>query len=78
MGKSKLRDKRLDVAKGMPPLCRSPHGKENYSHKTDAVFQWISQRPGLINYLFDLLAHAGYIVYDSKTNTWQGVDYDGD
>lgn len=77
MAKSKPRDKRLDVAKEMPPLCRSPRGKENYSYKTDAVFQWLSQRPGMISYLFDLLSRTGYIVYDSKSNTWQGVDYDG-
>lgn len=27
-------------------------------------------------YLIDLLARIGYITYNEKTATWQGVDYE--
>lgn len=74
---AKVKDKRLLVAKEMPPLRRTQIG-ENYSYKKDEVFKWISERPGLINYVFDKLSQSGYIVYDSKTGLWQGENYDGD
>lgn len=73
--KSKSKDQRLIVAKDMPPLFRTIPGKE-YSYKTDEVFKWISERPGLINYIFDKLAANGYIFYDSSDCKWQGVDYE--
>lgn len=73
--KSKNSDKRLFVAKEMPPLYRTKPGQP-YSYKNDDVFKWISKRPGLINYIFDKLSLSGYIFYDKKTGKWQGVDFD--
>lgn len=73
--KKNSKDKRLLVAQNMPPLYRTQPG-EDYSYKNDEVFQWISQRPGLINYIFDKLTTSEYIYYDSETGKWQGVDYE--
>lgn len=77
MGKRISRDKRLLVGNNMPSLHRTQPG-EKYSYKQDEVLKWISERPGLLTYVFDKLAQGGYIEYDPETNTWQGVDYDGD
>ena len=77
MSKAKSKDKRLLVAKNMPPLYRTLP-EQTYSYKTDEVFAWISQRPGLINYVFDKLSMGGYIVYNPETGKWQGVDYEPD
>ena len=71
------KDKRLFVACDMPPMYKTQPGKK-YTHKDDEVLNWISKRPGLMTYVFDKLAQSGYIVYDSDTGKWQGVDYDGD
>lgn len=77
IGKMKSRDKRLLVGANMPPLQRTqPGGKYNY--KNDEVLKWISERPGLLLYVLDKLAHGGYIEYDSSTGLWKGVDYDED
>ena len=75
MGRAKSKDKRLCVAYGMPPLRRTIPG-QSYTHKDDEVLRWISQRPSLLNYLFDKLNGGGYIVYDDRTGKWQGVDYE--
>ena len=75
--KNKSKDQRLIIAKEMPSLFRTIPGKE-YSYRTDEVFKWISERPGLVNYIFDKLTANGYIYFDSDTGKWQGVDYDED
>ena len=77
MGRIKSKDKRLFVAYEMPPLRREPFGKP-YQHKTDEVLNWISKRPGLLMYVFDKLTQGGYIEYNPDTETWQGVNYDGE
>lgn len=71
------RDKRLLVAKEMPPLYKTQPGG-TYSLKGDEVFEWISKRPGLLSYVFDKLSAGGYIVYDADTGKWQGVNFDED
>ena len=71
------RDKRLLVGYNMPPLYRTQPGKE-YNFQNDEVLKWISERPGLLTYVFDKLNAAGYVVYDTVTGKWQGVDYNGD
>ena len=76
MATRKPRDKRLFVAYNMPPLRKTQPGQE-YDHKQDEVLKWISERPGLLMYVFDKLVQGKYIEYDSDTGTWQGVDYDG-
>ena len=75
MRKTKSKDKRLLVAKDMPPLYRTLPG-QSYAYKADEVFCWISQRPGLLNYLFDKLKESGDIFYDERIGKWQGVDYE--
>lgn len=77
MGRTKPKDKRLLVACEMPPLQRTPSGG-SYQYKTDEVLNWISKRPGLLMYVFDKLTQGGYIKYNPDTQTWQGVDYDGE
>lgn len=77
MGRTKPKDKRLSVGLDMPPLHRTQPGEE-YNHKDDDVLKWISEKPGLLMYVFDKLVQGGYIEYDSATGTWQGADYDGD
>ena len=67
------KDKRLLVAKDMPPLKRTVG--ERYSFKTDEVIKWISQRPGLIMYILDKLVASKYIVYNPDAGTWQGANY---
>lgn len=73
MGRAKPKDKRLLVACGMPKLQRTQPG-EKYDYKTDEVLKWISERPGLLMYVFDKLTQGGYIEYDSDANIWKGVD----
>ena len=75
MERAKAKDTRLLVASGMPPLYRTIPG-QSYSHKDDEVLRWISQRPGLLNYVFDKLNSAGFIVYDELTGKWKGVGYE--
>ena len=75
MGKTKSHDKRLLVAKAMPPLCRTQPG-ENYSYNRDEVLKWLSNRPSLIDYIFDKLRQSNYIFYDPVSGLWQGVSYD--
>ena len=71
------RDKRLFVAYDMPPLRKTQPG-EKYDCKRDEVLKWISERPGLLAYVFDKLAQGKYIEYDPDTGKWQGADYNGD
>lgn len=75
--KNTSKDKRLFIGKEMPPLKRTQPG-EKYSYKNDEVLKWISQRPGLLNYVFDKLAGNGYIVYNKDTGEWQGIYYEED
>lgn len=77
MGRKKSKDKRLLVACEMPPLYKTKPGM-NYSYANDEVLQWISNRPGLLLYVFDKLTADGHIVYNPQTGKWQGVDYEED
>lgn len=76
MGRTKSRDKRLFVACDMPALHKTQPGQK-YNYKEDEVLKWISQRPGLLMYVFDKLVQSEYIKYNPNNGTWQGVDYDG-
>lgn len=68
-------DKRLSVARKMPPLERSPHGEE-YSVNRDRVLDWVKRHTDLPLYLVSLLAQIGYIEFNPDTQKWQGVDYE--
>ena len=56
MATKKPRDKRLFVAYNMPPLRKTQPGQE-YDHKQDEVLKWISERPGLLMYVFEQRKH---------------------
>ncbi|MBD5087399.1 MAG: hypothetical protein HDT30_01110 [Clostridiales bacterium] len=77
MGRKVSKDKRLFVANDMPPLRRTQPGK-SYNYKDDEVLKWISERPGLLMYVFDKLSAGNYITYDQNSGKWQGVDYNND
>lgn len=74
MGKRK-RSKKLIFAKNMPPLYHTLPG-EKYSHKKSEVLKWLSERPALIEYIFETVKNKE-IVYNPKTGKWQGADYNG-
>lgn len=77
MTKKKRRNKNLKFAANMPPLYHTLPG-EDFSHDKSEVLEWISERPGLLNYVFSHAANAKEIFYDSSTGKWQGVDYEED
>ena len=72
------RNKKLDIAKQMPPLKRKSSKEAEYDPENDQIIQWIKNQPDLINFLLEKLASWGYIVFESNTRTWRGVDYRGD
>lgn len=76
MGKRK-RSQNLVTARNMPPLFHTLPG-EKYEHKKSEVLKWISKNPFLLNYAFSHAKNAKYIIYNSDTGKWQGVDWEGD
>ena len=74
MSKS-VRSKNLEVGRQMPPLYHKLPGKE-FRYSDSEVLKWISNQPLLLAWLRDQLRSAGYIVYDSETGKWTGVDYE--
>ena len=75
MSKRKPRDKRLSIARSMPPLRKKLPG-QIYQPKNDEVLKWLGGRPDLLAYLFDKVHQAGYVVYDEDSGCWKGVDCD--
>lgn len=75
MKKKQTRDKRLSLAKKMPPLYRKRPG-EKYSAQNDEVLDWVKFHTDLVMYLIDVLRSIGYIVYNEETGEWKGVDYE--
>lgn len=71
------RSRLLNIAKKMPPLKHSIPGEE-FDIQNSEVLKWILQNPEAWNYIWNNIKQAGVIVFDSATETWQGVDYDGD
>lgn len=72
---AKSKDKRLAVAKYMPPLRKRQPG-QGYKPQNDEVLKWLSGQTELINFLAERLRDWGYIRFDLETHTWQGVDYE--
>ena len=68
-------DKRLSIAKKMPPLPRR-HASGPYSAESDRVLDWVKTQTDLLAYLVDLLDRNDCITYNSETGLWQGVDYE--
>lgn len=68
------KDKRLLVARNMPPLTHKIENECFDIYKSEVV-QWLIKQPELLNYIFDQVKKKE-IVYDPETGKWQGVDYD--
>lgn len=75
--KQKRRSEKLLIAKTMPPLYHTLPG-EKFDSDRSQVYAWIKNQPDLMNWFWRQLASAGYIVYDSDTGQWKGVDYKND
>lgn len=75
--KSTQMDRRLKVAANMPPLYHTLPG-EPFHYKKSEVLKWLSERPALIDYLFDRAASTKQIEYDDFTGKWQGVNWEAD
>ena len=71
--KQKRRSEKLLIAKTMPPLYHTLPG-EKFDNDKSQVYAWIKSQPDLMNWFLRQLASAGYIVYDSDTGLWTGVD----
>lgn len=74
MRKKKVRSKKLDFGKDMPPSFHTLPGEE-FSPEKSEVLKWIASQPMLLIWLKDQLKSAGYITYDATTGKWTGVDY---
>lgn len=69
----KVRSKKLEVGKSMPPLYHKLPNKE-YSVENSEVLQWISKQPDLLEWTFAQLKSAGYVEYNSETGVWSGIE----
>lgn len=71
-------DKRLNIAKEMPPLSHS-HAGQPFDVKTSHVAMWLCEQPEIMAYVFDKVSTRGgglgFIAYDSTTGKWKGVGY---
>lgn len=73
--KKKIYSVNLDIGKQMPPLYHTIPGQDFWYSESE-VLKWIAKQPTLLNFVKDQLRSAGYIVYDSETGKWTGVDYE--
>lgn len=71
--RKKIKSKKLEVGKSMPPLYHKRPGKDYAAEKSE-VLQWISEQPDLLEWTFAQLKGAGYVEYDSETGIWSGVE----
>lgn len=53
-----------DIARKMPPL------------KQEKARRWLARRPVIEQMVFNSAFQNGHIVYDGKTHTWKGADYE--
>lgn len=74
MRKKKVRSKKLEIGKDMPPLFHTLPGEE-FSPEKSEILKWIAKQPLLLIWLKDQLKSAGYITYDATTGKWTGIDY---
>lgn len=73
------KDQLLDVARQMPPLHHKlPY--ESFDWNKSAALKWLVSQPEILNYVWQSISNRSdadeFIVYDSETGMWQGVDYD--
>ena len=74
--KRKSNDKRLAIARYMPPLKRRPSPEVPYTYENDQVLRWLSKNPELLGFLFTKIVDSGCIKYDPNTGEWVGVSYE--
>lgn len=74
MRKKKVRSKKLEIGKKMPPLFHTLPGQD-FWYSDSEVLKWIAEQPLLLDWLKNQLQSAGYITYDAITGKWTGVDY---
>lgn len=69
---------KLNCVKKMPEL-KHTNGESNFDIKESEICQWLIQQPDVLQYIFNRVANNGakpLIIYNSKRETWQGVDYE--
>lgn len=75
----KVISKYLEVAKKMPPLYHTLPGRQ-FDIQISEVAQWLIEQPEILNYIVNRIkggrGQSPYIVYNSDTGKWQGVDYE--
>lgn len=64
----------LKPIKKMPPL-RHKIG-DTFDVNTSEVISYMIAQPEVRQKLFDVANQRGVIIYDPKTKTWRGCDYD--
>ncbi|MFL2076402.1 hypothetical protein [Marinilactibacillus psychrotolerans] len=75
--KKKQRSKNLDVLKTMPPLKHKQANQDYDIEKSDLV-DWLLSQPEIKQWVVSYLKGlSDYLIYDSKTECWVGVDYKG-
>ena len=75
MSKQKSKSKKIEIAKLMPPKYHKLPN-EDYSSKKSEAIKWLLMNPSILEFVWDYIKQSGYIVYDSNTGKWQGVDYE--
>lgn len=68
----KVRSKKLEVGKYMPPLYHKLPNEEYFAENSE-VLQWIAKQPNLLEWTFSQLKSAGYVEYDPETGIWSGI-----
>lgn len=75
--KKTTRSKNLKLISKMPPLHHTLPD-ETFDYEISEVLNWISERPAIVNYVFDHAKNGGLIIYNPSTGKWQGVDWEED
>ena len=69
-----MKSKRMEIAKQMPPL-RHSFPDQAFDWMDSEVCRWLVHQPEIRKLVFDTVKDRGYIVFDSDTRTWRGIDY---
>lgn len=67
----------LNELKYMPPLKHAEKDEPFDITKSEAA-KWMAAQPAVMQKVFDMASCRKVITYNPETNTWQGVDYNGD
>lgn len=64
----------MELVKTMPPMHHKFPGQE-YTPEKSEVLKWICSHYEFAQMIFNEMKNSGYIKYNPRTDTWQGVDY---